>query len=692
MGKNAVVDFKHNPSAEFKDIAQMSEDEAQREIQALREGVEYHNYLYYIKNQPEISDALYDKLFKRLQELEEAFPKFQSDSSPTRRVGAPPVSRLNKVRHTAPMLSLNAELEGQKIKEFNDFIHRNVRDGDTSYVLEPKFDGASIEIVYENGSLKYGATRGDGETGEEITHNIRTVHMIPLNLPGDGNPPDYLAVRAEIFMPREGFDQLNKEKIERGEEPFANPRNAAAGMIRQYDSRNVAGRPFDVRFYDVLDCSEEIPASHWETLHRFEQWGLKTDPHNKKVASFDEIQQVYENLSEERESLAYEIDGLVIKLDNRRQREALGTRERSPRWAIAWKFPPKEEITRIRDIVVQVGRTGMLTPVALLDPVDVSGVTVSRATLHNEDEVHRKDVRVGDSVRIARAGDVIPEVVGRAGKEEGKRSAEFRMPANCPVCGTETVREGAYYVCPAGLACPAQLTGHIIHYASRDALDIDGLSEKTAGRLVELGLVKDIADLYHLTAEDFLQIEGFAEKSSRQLYEAIQSSRKTRLDRFLYGLGIRHVGLHTARVLAAEFPDLERIRQASLAELERIPDIGGIVAASIRKFFDDERNKQVLKRLLDAGMELEPVAAEGARPLEAKTFVFTGRLENYTRSEAQELVESLGGHSSSSVSANTDFVVAGEDAGSKLEEAKKHGVKILDEPSFQDMIAQASKD
>ncbi len=682
------MDFKHNPKTDFREISRMSEDEAQKEIHALREGVEYHNYLYYIKNQPEISDALYDKLLKRLQDLEEAFPQFQSGASPTRRVGAPPVSQLEKVRHTAPMLSLNAELEAEKIQEFDDFIHRNVRDGDIAYVLEPKFDGASIEIVYENGVLKYGATRGDGQTGEDITHNIRTVHSIPLHLPEKEDHPDYLALRAEIFMPKDGFDQLNKERIERGEEPFANPRNAAAGMIRQYDSRNVAGRPLDVRFYDYLSSSEEIPESHWEALQQFKSWGLKTDSHNKQASSFDEIQQMYDKLSEEREDLAYEIDGLVIKLDSRRQREALGTRERSPRWAIAWKFPPKEEVSRIRDIVVQVGRTGMLTPVALLDPVDVGGVTVSRATLHNEDEVHRKDVRVGDSVRIARAGDVIPEVVGRADQDHKERSAEFAMPGKCPVCGTKTVREGAYYLCPAGLACPAQLAGHIIHYASRDALDIEGLSEKTASRLVELGLVEDVADLYHLRADDLKQIEGFAEKSARQLYEAIQASKKVRLDRFLYALGIRHVGLHTARVLAEKYSDLERIRKADVAELEQIPDIGRIVAASIRKFFDDKRNQKVLERLLDAGIEPEPVASAGHKPLDEKTFVFTGKLENYTRSEAQELVESLGGHSASSVSANTDYVVAGQDPGSKLDEAKKHDVQILDEDSFKEMISK----
>jgi len=682
------MDFKYNPESDFKDISRMSEDEAKEEIQALREGVEYHNYLYYIKNQPEISDALYDKLLKRLQDLEEAFPQFQSDVSPTRRVGAPPVSQLNKVRHTAPMLSLNAELEAEKIKEFDEFIHRNARDDEIAYVLEPKFDGASIEIVYQDSILKYGATRGDGETGEDITHNIRTVHSIPLHLPEKKTYPDYLALRAEIFMPKDGFDQLNKERIERGEEPFANPRNAAAGMIRQYDSRNVAGRPLDVRFYDYLSSSEEIPDSHWEALQQFESWGLKTDSHNKQASNFREIQQVYEKLSEEREDLAYEIDGLVIKLDNGRQREALGARERSPRWAIAWKFPPKEEISRIRDIVVQVGRTGMLTPVALLDPVDVGGVTVSRATLHNEDEVHRKDVRIGDSVRIARAGDVIPEVVRRADEDSKKRSAEFAMPGKCPICGTQTVHEGAYHLCPAGLACPAQLAGHIIHYASRDALDIEGLSEKTAKRLVDLGLVKDVADLYHLTADDLKQIEGFAEKSARQLYEAIQASKKIRLDRFLYALGIRHVGLHTARVLAEKYPDLEQIRKADVAELEQIPDIGGIVAASIRKFFDDSRNQKVLGRLLDVGIEPEPVASEGYKPLGEKTFVFTGKLEEYTRSEAQELVESLGGHSSSSVSANTDYVVAGQGPGSKLDEAKKHEVQILDEDSFKQMISK----
>ena len=682
------MDFKENPRTDFRDTGKLSKEEAKAEIEALREGVEFHNYLYYVRNQPQISDAIYDKLFHRLQELEEAFPAFESPDSPTQRVGAEPVSKLKKVNHTAPMLSLNAVLEEKEVDDFVDLVHRNCQGNEVSFILEPKFDGASVEVVYENGRYKYGATRGDGQTGEDISENLKTIHAIPLRLQSGNGLPSSLAVRGEVFMVKKGFHELNKERVERGEEPFANPRNAAAGLLRQLDSRMVAGRPLDVRFYYTLAIEGQEISSHWEMLEWFSKWGLKTDPHNEKCSTLAEIKDKYRELMDNRDELEYEIDGLVIKVDELPLRERLGTRQRSPRWAVAWKFPPKQEISRIEDIVVQVGRTGKLTPVALLQPVDVGGVTISRATLRNEDEVHRKDIRGGDKVRVARAGDVIPEVVERVEEPGRKREKEFTMPKKCPACGSDITREGAYHFCPAGLSCPPQLIGRIVHYASREALNIEGLSEKTAQQLVDRDLVKDIADLYQLSIDDLLGLEGFAHKSATQLHDAIQATEKLRLDRFVYGLGIRHVGVHIAQVLARNFRSLDDLQRASRSQLQRISEIGPEVAASVAEFFREEENQKVLKRLFDAGLEIgEMPERKGKLPLEGKTFVFTGSLEKYTRSEAEQAVEALGGKAASSVSSNTDFVVVGEEPGSKLDEAKKHRVEILDETEFEKLIS-----
>jgi DNA ligase (NAD+) len=683
------MDFKKNPNTDFKPIDRMSKDEAGKEIEPLKEGIEYHNYLYYVKNTPEISDATYDRLFKRLQELEEAFPEFESPDSPTHRVGTKPVSKLKKVTHAAPMLSLHAALEEKEVVDFVNFVHRNTDGKEASFILEPKFDGASVEVFYENGGFRYGATRGDGETGEDISENLKTIHSIPLHLQKGDGMPSSLALRAEVFMLKKGFHEINKERVEKGEEPFANPRNATAGLLRHLDSRMVAGRPLDARFYDVLAIEGQKLATHWEMLDQFAKWGLKTDPHNQKCSSVMEIKERYQELLDNRDELEYEIDGLVIKLDDLALREKLGTRQRSPRWAIAWKFPPKQETSRIQDIVVQVGRTGKLTPVALLEPVDVGGVTISRATLHNEGEVHRKEIRVGDKVRVARAGDVIPEVVERVEEPGKKRGKEFTMPEKCPACGSETTREGAYHFCPAGLSCPPQIIGGIVHYASRQALNIEGLSEKTAKQLVETGLVTNIADLYKLSVDDILKLEGFAQKSATQLHDAIESTKKARLVRFLYALGIRHVGEHIAQVLAKNFGSLEALKQANREQIQKIREVGPEIAASVEEFFAEEQNQKVLNRLLQAGMEIEQMPErKGKLPLEGKTFVFTGSLEKYARSEAEQMVESLGGRAASSVSSNTDFVVAGDEPGSKLEQAKKQGVEIIEEKDFEKLISQ----
>ncbi|MFO7979385.1 MAG: NAD-dependent DNA ligase LigA [Candidatus Aminicenantes bacterium] len=686
------MDFKHNPKTDFKDIDKLSKKEAEKQIKDLREGIEYHNYLYYVKNQPKISDSTYDKLLKRLQNLEEAFPEFQSDTSPTRKIGAPPVDKMKKVKHTVTMLSLNAALEKEEARDFDDFIHRNVGQKKIDYVVEPKFDGLSVEIVYENGDFKYGATRGDGQTGEDISENIKAIGAVPLRLHQENGheTPSFLAVRGEVFMPKAAFQEMNKKRIEKGENPFANPRNAAAGTMRQLDSRKVADKPMDIYFYEILRVEGQEFSSHWEVIQQLPKWGLKVDKIIRKCSSFREVEKYREELSQKRNDLEYEIDGIVIKVDDYKLREQLGTRQRSPRWALAWKFPPKKEVTVLEDIVVQVGRTGMLTPVALLQPVDVGGVTVSRATLHNEDEVHNKDVRPGDKVRIARAGDVIPEVVERIKEPGKKRGKKFSVPHQCPVCGSEIYREGAYYFCSAGLTCTAQLIGHIMHYASRDALNIEGLGEKIVKKLVDKDMVKDVADLYHLSVEDFKGLEGFAQKSAENLYQAIQGSKKTRLDRFLYGLGIRHVGEHMARVLAREFNTLENLQQANKEELQEIRETGPQIAQSVHHFFKQEQNQKVLQRLKEAGVQVEPIGTKGkSLPLEGKKFVFTGSLDEFTRDEAKKAVEDLGGRATSSVSKETDYLVLGEEPGSKLDEAKKQDVKILNEAEFKKLLKKS---
>jgi DNA ligase (NAD+) len=681
------VDFKNNPKTKFKDISKLSERQARDEIEALREGIEHHDYLYYVKNQPKISDAVYDKLFRRLCELEEAFPKFQSGTSPTKRVGAPPLDKLKKVKHTEPMLSLNAALQEQEVQKFDKFVRRNADGKKVEYVAEPKFDGLSVELVYRDGTFQYGATRGDGETGEDVSDNLKTIRSVPLHLRNGEKLPPLLAIRGEVFMPRKAFQKLNKARIERGENPFANARNAAAGIVRQLDPKNVADKPLDIVFYEPLRIEGKQFSSHWQTLNTLPEWGLKTDSHNKKCSSIEDVGKYHQKLLQQRDDLDYEIDGIVVKLNDYELRDKLGTRQRSPRWALAWKFPPKAEVTTLEDIVVQVGRTGMLTPVALLEPVDVGGVTVSRATLHNADEVKRKDVRPKDKVRIARAGDVIPEVVERIPEQGKKRAKLFSMPKKCPVCGADVYKEGAYYFCSATLSCQPQLVGRIIHYASREALNIEGLGDETVKELVRRGMVTDVADLYNLSTDQLKQLEGFADRSARKLHKAIGSAKNPRLDRFIYALGIRHVGEHVARVLAREFRSLDALRQASLKDLRAIEEIGDEIARSVKNFFEQKENKKALARLLEAGVKVQDMPARKTeQPLEGKTFVFTGQLDKYTRKEAQDRIETLGARAASSVSGNTDFVVAGEDPGSKLDEAKKQGVKIIDEKKFAEMV------
>jgi DNA ligase (NAD+) len=681
--------FKHDPKTRFEKVESLRQDQARKEAEQLREALEYHNYLYYIKNHPEIPDESYDTLFHRLQELEEAFPALQAPDSPTRRVGAPPVDELKKVEHRRALLSLDSSEEKAKLEDFLRTLREKTNEKETSWVVEPKLDGFSVELVYENGRFSYGSTRGDGRTGEDISENLKTIPTLPLRL--QESAPVSLAVRGEVLMSKQGFQELNRTRVENGQEPFANPRNAAAGIMRQLDSRKVAGKPLEIFCYDVVDSENgELPNSHWEVLALFSRWGFQTNPLNRRSSRLEEIEGYREELLRKRENLPYEIDGMVIKLDDRAAREKLGTRQRSPRWAFAWKFPPKKEITTLRDIAVQVGRTGMLTPVALLDPVQVGGVTVSRATLHNEEEVKRKDVRPGDTVRLFRAGDVIPEVAERIKEPGQKRGKRFSMPSRCPSCGSSVVREGAYVLCPAGLTCPAQRIGRIIHYASRDALDIETLGEKNVKQLVEKGLVRQLPDLYKLKEQELQSLEGFAEKSAAKLYRAIQGTKEPPLDRFLYSLGIRHVGEHVAQVLARRFGSLEKLKNAGQEELEQVQEIGPEIAESLYNFFQDEENRKILDQLKEAGVRPRKMEERRSLALEGLTFVFTGELHGYSRKEAEQKVQALGGRAASSVSGNTDYLVVGEGPGSKLEEAKRQDVKILNEKQFEELLEERS--
>ena len=684
MKKNPFI---KTPFPHFKDVDEISDQEAGKEIEQLREAIEYHNYCYYVKNDPVISDNTYDRLFNRLLNLEENFPGFESDLSPTRKVGAPPVDKLKKREHVAAMLSLSSSDKEEDVRGFVNFIKKNAAGEDSLFFLEPKFDGLSVEVVYEKGVFSYGATRGDGNTGEDISENVKTIGSLPLKLnPGSGFP-DFLAVRGEIYMSKEGFQQLNRKRIEEGREPFANARNAAAGIVRQLDPGKVADKPLDIFFYEIIDSGDAEFESHGEMFGLFSKWGLRTCNETRKCTGHDEIKDFYGQLDNRRDELPYEVDGVVIKLDNPRQRQRLGTRHRSPRWAFAWKFEPKKEITILREIIVQVGRSGILTPVAQLDPVEVGGVTVSRATLHNEDEVKKKDVRPGDKVRVIRAGDVIPEIAGRVEKPEKERGKAFKMPGRCPACNTEVVREGAFVVCPAGLSCKAQLKGSLNHFASRDAMNIENLGEKIIGELVDREMIKSIPDLYKLEAEDFNKLEGFAEKSSKKLYEAIQNSKNPRLSVFLYALGIRHAGRHIARVLAGKYKSLDDLINAGYDELSEISEIGPETAESIFHFFNNRDNLEMIDELRKKGVEIKREERSTLKVLEGKTFVLTGELDEFTRDEARERIESLGGRATSSVSDNTDYLIVGKSPGRKLDEARKKKVKILDEKQFRELIS-----
>ena len=665
----------------------LAPDAARVETERLTAVLSEHSYRYHVLDRPTISDGEYDRLFKRLQKIEERFPELRSDDSPTQRVGAQPVSELPNIRHTTPMLSLDSSQDPDDVRRFDDRI-RKAAEHEIDYLLEPKLDGASLELVYEDGALVRAVTRGNGVIGEGVTENVRTIPSVPLRLRSDQRSvPELLAVRGEALMYLTEFEALNERVVNRGGEPYVNPRNSASGALRQLDSRITAERPLTFLAYDILTIRGAAFRTDEDGFEALGEWGFKRPERVQLARSVDEILAYHAAFARDRDSLDYEIDGVVIKLNHLVTREDLGSTSHHPRWAMAFKFEPRKEVTRIERIAVSVGRTGKITPVALLRPVEVGGVTVSRASLHNREELARKDVREGDLVRVQRAGDVIPQVVERVDEDGHERASAFEMPDVCPACGTAVVEEGPFTVCPNKFGCPAQLKRGIEHFASRGALDIEGLGEETATLLVERDLVKSLADLFDLTVEDLVDLEGFAEKSAAKLVEAIDARRSIDLSRFLHGLGVPEVGITVARALAAHFRSFERVRCSEPEELEAVPGIGPIMSGAIHAFFRERRNADAIDAILSKGFEFSlPPAPEGDA-LVGKKFVFTGGLESLSRSEAKKRVESFGGRVTSTVSKETDFVVAGADPGSKLDKATELGVPVLDERALLELLA-----
>ena len=664
------------------------------EVEKLRRDIEHHNYRYHVLDAPEISDAEYDRLMRRLEEIEAQWPELRVPDSPTQRIGAPPAEGFAVVTRAVPMLSLENAMSDEELREWRERLIRVVGEsGATDYVCEPKMDGVAVELVYEDGVLAQASTRGDGVNGEDVTPNVRTIRAIPLRLREAGGrgakPPKTLSVRGEVYMPIEDFERINRKQLESGEKLYANPRNTAAGSLKQLDPRVTATRPLRFFAYGIGSGEGTKLTSQWELLEALRTWGLPVNPLSKRCESVDDIVTFHEKLAKQREKLPYEIDGLVVKVNDFAVQREAGTRARSPRWAIAWKFPPQEARTRVLGIEVQVGRTGALTPVARLEPVRVGGVTVSNATLHNQDEIDKKDVRVGDWVFVRRAGDVIPEVVAPVVELRKGTLPKFTMPAKCPVCGTKVERpEGeAVTRCP-NLTCPAQVHGRLIHFASRGAMDIEGLGVKLIEQLVGAGLVKTPADFYRLRVADLMPLERMAEKSAQNVIDAIERSKHTTLPRFVYALGIRNVGETVAELLAEHFDSVEALLGADEEELSAIHGVGDVIAREIRAWASVAANRGVVERLLEAGVTFARAPRAASQEFAGQTFVFTGVLTRFTREEAEAEVKRRGGKATSSVSKNTTYVVAGDKAGSKLDKAQKLGVTVLSEDEFLKMIGK----
>lgn len=670
---------------------------ALQRIESLRSLIRYHNRRYYQMDDPEISDLQYDQLMQELTALEQAHPDLVTLDSPTQRVGAAPLEKFTSFQHDTPMLSLANAFSEADIRDFEGRIKRLLgRTQAIRFVVEPKLDGVAVNLIYERGVFTAGSTRGDGTVGEDVTQNLKTIQALPMTVAFEeripANVPGRMEIRGEVYIELEAFKGLNRRRLESGELPFANPRNAAAGSLRQLDSRITAKRPLNIFCYAVGQVLGRRFQSQWEVLDTLKRWGFQVNPHIREALNIDDCIAYYHQMDALRATLPYEIDGIVIKVDEMDLQEELGAVSRSPRWAIACKFSPIQATTVIEDIIVQVGRTGVLTPVAVMRPVQVGGVLVSRATLHNQDEINKKDIRIGDTVIVQRAGDVIPEVVKFIESKRTGTEKPFLMPDACPECGSEVMRlDGeAAHRC-IGLACPAQIRERIRHFAFRGAMDIEGLGEKLVAHLVEKALIQDPADIYDLTADRLTGLERMAEKSAANLTAAIERSKNPALEKLIFALGIRHVGERMARILAREFKTLDKLATTSQDDLLKVQDIGPEVAASIMRFFHEPANLNVIRKLQIAGVK--PLGVEGTPRTETaisgKTFVFTGTLLQMTRNQARERVEALGGVWSESVTKKTDYVIAGEAAGSNLQKARAAGIAILDEQRFLQLIGKA---
>jgi DNA ligase (NAD+) len=664
----------------------------EQRAQQLRQQIRHHNYRYYVLDDPEVPDVEYDRLMKQLQALEKEHPGLIRDDSPTQRVGAKPLAAFGEVQHEVPMLSLDNAFSDQELGEFDRRVRERLGIDSVQYVAEPKLDGLAISLLYEHGRLVRGATRGDGSTGEDVTTNVRTIHSIPLRLLGSGYP-ERLEVRGEVILSHAGFRRLNEQAQQSGNKPFANPRNAAAGSLRQLDPKITAQRPLEMFCYGIGMVEGGLLGDrHSEIMQQLGDWGLRVYAGIEVLDGLDGCVDYYQRMQQQRDSLPFDIDGVVFKVDRLDQQHQLGFVARAPRWAIARKFPAQEELTRVLGIDVQVGRTGAITPVARLEPVFVGGVTVTNATLHNEDEVRRKDVRIGDTVIVRRAGDVIPEIVSVITARRPENVRQFDMPAQCPVCGSDIERvEGeAVARCSGGLYCPAQRKEAIKHFASRRAMDIEGMGDKLVEQLVDQGLIEDVADLYLLNSEQLAGLERMGDKSAANLVAALEKSKQTTFDRFLYALGIREVGDATARMLAQAFTTLDSLMAASLEELETIRDIGPVVASHIVHFFEQKHNRQVIDKLLHTGIHWPTVKKTEKLPLEGKTYVLTGTLTSMTRDEAKRQLQALGARVSGSVSKKTTAVIAGEKAGSKLAKAESLGVEVMTEEELAALVRNAN--
>lgn len=666
-------------------------DEAQKKCAQLRAEIERHNRLYYVDAAPEITDQEYDQLLKELEGIEARFPNLVTPDSPTQRVGGAPIDGFETVEHEVPMLSIDNTYNAEELRAFDERVRRGLGGLEPEYVAELKVDGVAISVRYENGALVRAATRGDGERGDNVTANVKTIRAVPLRL--DGRPPAVLEARGEVYMLRQELERLNALREEAGEPPLANPRNTTAGTLKVLDPKIVAQRRLNVVFYDVASRDGGAFASHWKTLAALRGFGLPTSQYSERCKDVDAVQRVVETWAEKRHELDFEIDGLVIKVDSAAHRQRLGATSKSPRWVIAYKYPAQVARTKLLNITVQVGKTGTLTPVAEMEPVALAGTTVKRATLHNFEELARKDVRVGDTVEIQKAGEIIPQVLRAIHEMRPKGAKPYPIPTKCPECGGEVHKdpEGVYLRC-LNLSCPAQVKEKLRYFASRDAMDIEGLGPALIEQLVEAQLVRGPADLYSLTQEQIENLERMGKKSAANLTEAIEASKRRPLGRLLTGLGIRHVGEHTGEVLASHFGSIEKLMDAPAGELSEIHEIGDVVAASVHDFFHTDENRDLIARLRECGLTMRETAREtsgGPRPFDGKTFVVTGTLHKYTRDGIHDRIKTLGGRAALSVSGSTDFLVAGEKAGSKLNKARQLGVKVLTEDEFEQLAGAA---